>query len=63
MEPLICTICARGGSQGVPGKNLKLINGKPLIAYTIEFAKKSGYFEDIVIIYGFNRHKRATLNV
>ena len=49
MEPLICTICARGGSQGVPGKNLKLINGIPLIAYTIEFAKKSGYFEDIVV--------------
>ena len=33
---ILCTICARGGSKGVKGKNFKLINGKPLIAYTIE---------------------------
>jgi len=30
------TICARGGSQGVPGKNIKPLLGKPLITYTIE---------------------------
>jgi CMP-N,N'-diacetyllegionaminic acid synthase len=46
---VLCTICARGGSKGVKGKNIKLINGKPLIAYTIEQAKKSGLFEHIVI--------------
>lgn len=40
METILITICARGGSQGVPGKNIKLLNGKPLIAYTIEQAKK-----------------------
>lgn len=40
MEKILITICARGGSQGVPGKNIKLLNGKPLIAYTIEQAKK-----------------------
>ena len=39
MEILI-TICARGGSKGIPGKNIKPIAGKPLIAYTIEQAKK-----------------------
>jgi CMP-N,N'-diacetyllegionaminic acid synthase len=39
MEILI-TICARGGSKGIPGKNIKSIAGKPLIAYTIEQAKK-----------------------
>ncbi len=31
----VATICARGGSVGVPGKNIKLLHGKPLIAYTI----------------------------
>ena len=39
MEILI-TICARGGSKGIPGKNIKPIAGKPLMAYTIEQAKK-----------------------
>ena len=39
MEILI-TICARGGSKGIPGKNIKPIAGKPLIGYTIEQAKK-----------------------
>ncbi|MCJ8314570.1 MAG: acylneuraminate cytidylyltransferase family protein [Pseudomonadales bacterium] len=34
----IATICARGGSQGLPGKNVKLLLGKPLIVYTIEQA-------------------------
>jgi CMP-N,N'-diacetyllegionaminic acid synthase len=40
---LLITICARGGSKGIPGKNIKQIAGKPLIAYSIkhalEFAK------------------------
>jgi CMP-N,N'-diacetyllegionaminic acid synthase len=34
----IATICARGGSVGVPGKNIKNLHGKPLIAHTIEQA-------------------------
>ncbi len=46
---MLCTICARGGSKGVKNKNIKPINGKPLIAYTIEQAKQSGLFEHIVI--------------
>lgn len=37
---ILITICARGGSKGIPGKNIKQINGKPLIAYTIDLAKK-----------------------
>ena len=37
---ILITICARGGSKGIPGKNIKIINGVPLIAYTIELAKK-----------------------
>ncbi|MFU1477807.1 cytidylyltransferase domain-containing protein [Roseovarius sp. C7] len=34
----IATICARGGSVGVPGKNIRPLLGKPLIVYTIEQA-------------------------
>lgn len=34
----IASICARGGSVGVPGKNIRVLQGKPLIAHTIEQA-------------------------
>lgn len=34
-------IPARGGSKGIPRKNIKLMNGKPMVAYTIEAAQKS----------------------
>lgn len=37
MEILI-TVCARGGSKGIPGKNIRLLNGRPLIAYTLDTA-------------------------
>lgn len=37
---VLITICARGGSKGIPGKNIKPISGKPLIAYSIECARK-----------------------
>ena len=37
---LLVTICARGGSKGIPGKNIKPLKGKPLIAYSINTAKK-----------------------
>lgn len=37
---LLITICARGGSKGIPGKNIKLLNGKPLIVYTISTAQQ-----------------------
>lgn len=36
---IIISICARGGSKGIPGKNIKMLNGLPLIAYTIKAAK------------------------
>ena len=39
MIPLV-VIPARGGSKGIPGKNIKLLHGKPLIQYTIEAARE-----------------------
>ena len=38
MNSTLCTICMRAGSQGLKNKNLKLINGKPLMYYTIKQA-------------------------
>ncbi len=40
---ILGAICCRGGSKGVPGKNTRLLNGKPLIAYTIETARQVQY--------------------
>ena len=45
----LCTICMRGGSKGVPNKNLLALNGKPLMVYTIEQAIQSELFEHVVI--------------
>jgi len=42
-------ILARGGSKGVPRKNIKNIAGKPLIAWTIEAALDSGVFSNVVV--------------
>ena len=39
MINILITLCARGGSEGIPGKNIIDINGKPLITYSIELAK------------------------
>lgn len=37
---ILITICARGGSKGIPGKNIKPIAGKPLINYSLDVAKR-----------------------
>lgn len=44
---IVATICARGGSKGVPRKNIRMIAGKPLIAHTIEQARACGLFSAI----------------
>lgn len=46
---ILATICCRGGSKGVPGKNIKDLKGKPLIAYTIESAKGSTLINNLII--------------
>lgn len=46
---ILAIIPARGGSKGVPGKNIKLLNGKPLLAYTSEIALQSKYLTEVVV--------------
>lgn len=45
----IAIIPARGGSQRIPLKNIKVFHGKPIIAYSIEKAKESGLFDRIIV--------------
>jgi len=45
----ICTICARAGSKGVRGKNLRLLNGLPLLAHSLRQAVASGLFDEIAV--------------
>ena len=46
---ILAVIPARGGSKGIPQKNLTLIKDKPLISYTIEAAKKSKYITHFIV--------------
>ena len=46
---ILCTICARAGSKGVANKNLRPINSKPLIVYSIEQALATKLFDQIVV--------------
>lgn len=46
---VIAFIFARGGSKGVPGKNIKLLGGKPLIAHAIEVARASRGIETVIV--------------
>ena len=44
----LCIIPARGGSKRLPGKNIKPLNGKPLVFYTIDEVIKSNIFDKII---------------
>jgi len=48
-QDVITIILARGGSKGLKNKNLRKLNGKPLIYYPIDAAKKSKYIGNIIV--------------
>lgn len=48
-EKILCVIGARGGSQGVPGKNIRLLQGKPVIAWAIEKALSVPGIDRVVV--------------
>jgi N-acylneuraminate cytidylyltransferase len=49
MAKNLCIIPARGGSKRIPRKNVKEFLGKPIIAYSIEVALKSGLFDEVMV--------------
>ena len=49
MNNTFALIPARGGSKGIPRKNIKLIAGKPLIVWTIEAALRSSLLRAVVV--------------
>lgn len=48
-KKIIAVIPARSGSKGLKDKNIKKLNGKPLIAYTIDAAKNANIFDKIIV--------------
>ena len=46
---ILVVIPARGGSKGIPRKNIRLLDNKPLISYTINIARCSSYVDDVVV--------------
>jgi pseudaminic acid cytidylyltransferase len=49
MENCLAIITARGGSKRIPGKNIKLFLGKPIIEYSIIAAKNAGCFDEVMV--------------
>lgn len=48
-KTFLAIIPARGGSKGLPGKNIKILCGKPLIAWSIEAGLKSRYIDEVIV--------------
>lgn len=48
-KKVLAIIPARGGSKGIPKKNIKAISGKPMIIYTIEAAKECQYIDKVIV--------------
>lgn len=49
MEDILVVIPARGGSKGLPGKNIRMLCGKPLITYSIDVARAITFDENICV--------------
>jgi CMP-N-acetylneuraminic acid synthetase len=45
----MCVVAARAGSKGLPGKNVRLFAGKPLLAHSVEQAVRSGVFDCVAV--------------
>ena len=46
---IVALICCRGGSKGIPNKNIKEFCGKPLLGWILDAAKKANVFDDIIL--------------
>lgn len=48
-KKIVGLIPARGNSKGLPGKNIKILNGKPLIVWSIDAGRRSKYLDELVV--------------
>jgi CMP-N-acetylneuraminic acid synthetase len=46
---ILALICARGGSKGIPNKNIRKFHGKPFLRWTVEVAKHSGEIDRVIV--------------
>ena len=60
-KKILAVIPARGGSKGIPSKNIIEVGGKPLIKYTIDCAKNSKYIDRVVISTDSEEIKRVSI--
>lgn len=60
MSKALCIIPARGGSKRIPKKNIKPFHGKPIIAYSIDTALKSGLFKEVMVSTDCEEIKRIS---
>lgn len=58
-KKILALIPARSGSKGLPGKNIKELNGKPLIHWTIQAAKDCSYVDSVVVSTDGNEIAKA----
>lgn len=60
-KKFLAIIPARSGSKGLKDKNIKELNGKPMISYTIEAAKNSNIFDDIIVSTDSQKYANISL--
>ena len=60
MSNALCIIPARGGSKRIPKKNIKPFHGKPIIAYSIDIALRSGLFREVMVSTDCQEIKRIS---
>ena len=58
---ILCIIPARSGSKGIPDKNIKQLDGKPLLAHSIEQAKQSSYIDQMKVVVSTDSENYANI--
>jgi CMP-N,N'-diacetyllegionaminic acid synthase len=60
---ILCIIPVRSGSKGIPDKNIKILNGKPLLVWSIEQAQHSKYFKQMKIVVSTDSVKYQKISI
>ena len=59
----LAIIPARSGSKGLKDKNIKLLHGRPMLAYTVEAAKKAGIFDAVHVSTDSDAYRKISVPV